>query len=136
MARSLSPLSNFASGERAVRRLLLEPRDPRLQVELLAIVEPLTPGKVAVFVSTQEAQSHSRAAALRWLEPLQAMLKDAGVPYRSAVAFGSMRTILRRTRERTDIDRVLLGARAHDPLRRLRRRFVAHLMERPIVSVT
>jgi hypothetical protein len=50
MPRILIPFSDFASGERAVRRLLARPRDPALDLELLAIVDPLTPGKVALFV--------------------------------------------------------------------------------------
>ena len=61
MARVLIPFSDLASGERAVRRLLRENRDPRLAVELLAIVDPLTSGKVAVFVSRQSAEAQSRA---------------------------------------------------------------------------
>jgi hypothetical protein len=51
MARVLIPFSDLASGQRAVRRLLQEARDPRQSVELLAMVDPLTSGKVAVFVS-------------------------------------------------------------------------------------
>jgi nucleotide-binding universal stress UspA family protein len=136
MARVLIPFSDFASGERAVRRLLREPRDPRLTVELLAIVDPLTAGKVAVFVSHEDAEAQSRAAASRWLAHLQPLLDEAGIACRSSIAVGSVREMLRRAGERPDIDRVLLGTREHDPLRRVRRRFVAHLMDRPVVSVS
>jgi nucleotide-binding universal stress UspA family protein len=136
MARVLIPFSNLASGERALRRLLARPRDPRLTVELLAIVDPLTPGKVAVFVSQQRAEEQARAAANRWLNQLEPLLEDARIPYRSRVATGQLREILRRAGARGDIDEVLLGTREHDPLRRLRRRFVAHVMDRPLVSVS
>jgi hypothetical protein len=67
MARVLIPFSDLASGQRAVRRLLQEARDPRQSVELLAMVDPLTSGKVAVFVSRAQAEAQSRAAAARWV---------------------------------------------------------------------
>ena len=136
MARVLIPFSDFESGERAVRRLLQEPRNARLLVELLAIVDPLRTGKVAVFVSRADACTQARAAATRWLLQLQPLLDNAGIAYRSSIAVGPVREMLRRAGERTDIDRVVLGTRAHDPLRRWRRRFVAHLMDRPVVSVS
>jgi nucleotide-binding universal stress UspA family protein len=136
MARVLIPFSDLASGERAVRRLLRENRDPRLAVELLAIVDPLTSGKVAVFVSRQSAEAQSRAAATRWLAALEAALQDARIPYRSRIAVGSVQAMLRRAGERSDIDRVLLGTHERDPLRRWRRQLVAHLMDRPLVSVS
>jgi nucleotide-binding universal stress UspA family protein len=136
MARVLIPFSDLASGERAVRRLLRENRDPRLAVELLAIVDPLTSGKVAVFVSRQSAEAQSRAAATRWLAALEAALQDARIPYRSRIAVGSVQAMLRSAGERSDIDRVLLGTRERDPLRRWRRQLVAHLMDRPLVSVS
>jgi nucleotide-binding universal stress UspA family protein len=136
MAHVLIPFSDVESGERAVRRLLLEARDPRLCVELLAIVDPLIAGKVAVFVSREDAEAQSRAAAARWLARLEALLDEARVAYRSSIAVGPVRTMLRRAGERTDIDRVLLGGREHDPLQRLRRNSVARLMARPGVSVS
>ena len=136
MARVLIPFSDFASGQRAVRRLLQEPREPRQSVELLAMVDPLTSGKVAVFVSAAQAEAQSRAAAARWLERLAPQLDAAGIPHTSSVAVGPRRDLLRRVGERTDIDRVLLGTRARDPLRRWRRQAVAHLMDRPVVSVS
>jgi nucleotide-binding universal stress UspA family protein len=136
MARVLIPFSDLASGERAVRRLLRENRDPRLAVELRAIVDPLTSGKLAVYVSRQSAEAQSRAAATRWLAALEAALQDARIPYRSRIAVGSVQAMLRRAGERSDIDRVLLGTRERDPLRRWRRQLVAHLMDRPLVSVS
>ena len=135
MARVLIPFSDLASGQRAVRRLLQEARDPRQSVELLAMVDPLTSGKVAVFVSRAQAEAQSRAAAARWLERLAPQLDNAGIPHTSSVAVGPRRDLLRRIGERKDIDRVLLGTRARDPFGRWRRQSVAHLMDRPLVSV-
>ena len=136
MARVLIPFSDFASGQRAVRRLLQEARDPRQSVELLAMVDPLTSGKVAVFVSPTQAEAQSRAAAQRWLERLAPQLEAAAIPHTSSIAVGPRRELLRRVGTRRDIDRVLLGTRARDPLRRWRRQSVAHLRDRPPVSVS
>jgi len=136
MARVLIPFSDFASGQRAVRRLLQEARDPRQSAELLAMVDPLTSGKVAVFVSPALAEAQSRAAAQQWIERLAPLLEAAAIPHTSSIAVGPRRELLRRVGERRDIDRVLLGTRARDPLRRWRRQSVAHLMDRPLVSVS
>ncbi|MGE5170550.1 MAG: universal stress protein [Rudaea sp.] len=136
MARVLIPFSDLASGERAVRQLLGRRHDPRLAVELLAIVDPLTPGKVGIFVPPERARAQATDAASRWLRDLGAILDGAHVPHRSQVAIGRMRDILRREGTRRDIDEVLLGTRRHDPLQRWRRRFVAHAMDRPLVSVS
>ena len=136
MARVLIPFSDFASGQRAVRRLLQESRDARQSVELLAMVDPLTSGKVAVFVSRQQAEAQSREAAERWLARLASQLHDAGIPHAVSVAVGPRRDLLRNVGERRDIDRVLLGTRSRDPFRRWRRQSVAHLMDRPLVSVS
>ena len=136
MARVLIPFSDIASGERAVRGLLARPREPRLEVELLAIVDPLTSGKVAVFVSRELAQAQSSAAAQSWIRTLTPMLDAARIPWCSRIAIGRPRAILRQAGARRDIDRVLLGTRARDPLSRWRRRLVAHAMARPLVSVS
>ena len=136
MARVLIPFSDLASGERAVRRLLDRRHDPRLAVELLAIVDPLTPGKVGIFVSPERARAQATDAASRWLRDLERMLDDARIPHRSQVAIGRMREILRREGARRGVDEVLLGTGRHDPLQRWRRRFVAHAMDRPLVTVS
>jgi nucleotide-binding universal stress UspA family protein len=136
MARVLIPFTDRASGERALRSLLARPRDPSLRVELLAIVDPLTPGKVAVFVSRERAKAQATAAAQQWLSDLGALLAAANVAHRLRVATGRLRDILQAERGRRDIDEVLLGTRARDPLRGLRRRAVAHAMARPLVSVS
>ena len=136
MPRILIPFTDQASGERAVRRLLARPRNPALSVELLAIVDPLTPGKVAVFVSRERAKAQATAAAQQWLSYLAGLLDRAGVAYRLRVATGRMRDILTAERDRRDIDEVLLGTHAGDPLRGVRRRAIAHAMARPLVTVS
>jgi nucleotide-binding universal stress UspA family protein len=136
MARVLIPFSNPGDGERAVRRLLGEPRDPRLDVELLAIVDPLTSGKVAVYVSPAQAEAQARAAATRWIGQLQQLLGAAGVQSRASIAVGPVRETLHSAGRRGDFDRVVLGTRASGLLRHFRRRLVAHRMHRPVVSVS
>ena len=136
MPRVLIPFTDKASGERAIRRLLARPRDAMLRAELLAIVDPLTPGKVAVFVSRERAKAQATAAAQQWLADLGTLLRAAGVACRLRVATGRLRDILQSERGRGDVDEVLLGSRARDPLRGLRRRAVAHAMARPLVSVS
>jgi nucleotide-binding universal stress UspA family protein len=136
MARVLVPFSDLASGERAVARVASRRRDPRLAVELLAIVDPLTSGKVEVFVSRERAKAQSRAAAEAWLRSLEARLDAAGIAHRSDIAFGKLRDILKREGVRRDVDEVLLGTAEHDVLRGLRRRLVAQAMARPLVTIS
>ena len=136
MARVLIPFSDLASGERAVRQLLGRRHDPRLAVELLSIVDPLTPGKVGIFVSPERARAQATDAASRGLRDLERVLDDARIPHRSQVAIGRVREILRREGARRGVDEVLLGTGRHDPLQRWRRRFVAHAMDRPLVTVS
>ena len=136
MPRVLIPFRDFITGERAVRRLLARPRDPRLDVELLAIVDPLTPGKVGVFVSPARAKAQATVAARNWLRALHAQIEAAGVACQSNVAFGQLRDILKREGARGDIDEVVLGSAERDVLRGVRRRIVAHAMARPLVSVS
>jgi nucleotide-binding universal stress UspA family protein len=136
MPRILVPFSDFASGERAVRRLIARARDRRVDVELLAVVDPLTAGKVAVFVSRAHAEAQARHAAQHWLRELEARLDAAGIAHRSSVAVGHLRDILKREGARPDIDEVVLGSAERDVLRGMRRRLVAHAMARPLVSVS
>jgi hypothetical protein len=135
MARVLIPFSDLASGERALARLIARPRDPRLIVELLAIVDPLTPGRIPMIVSPEPAHALACRAARRWLDCLEALSDAARIRYRSQIAVGRRGDILRHEGKRPDIDEVLIGARERDPLQRWRRRFVAHAMHRPVVSI-
>jgi nucleotide-binding universal stress UspA family protein len=136
MARVLVPFSDLASGERAVARIIERRRNPRLRVELLAIVDPMTPGKVEIFVSPERAREQARAAAQAWLTALGAKLGAAGIKFQTGVAFGKLREILKRARARQDIDEVVLGTAEHDLLRGLRRRLVAQAMARPLPTIS
>lgn len=107
----LIPFADLESGERAVRKLLDEAPSPRLEVALLAIVEPLTPGKVGIFLSPQRAEELARAAAERWLERIGALLDAANIRHRSEVAVGHPATIIDAALRRRTIDRVLLPTR-------------------------
>jgi hypothetical protein len=111
MNRVLIPFVDLASGQRAVRKVLDEPPSPRLEVTLLAIVEPLTPGKVSVFLSPHRAEELLRAAARRWLEEIGALLDAANIRHRSEIAVGRPAAIIEAAVRRRNIDRVLLPAR-------------------------
>lgn len=108
MVRLLIPFAEPQGGMRAIDALLREPRDGGLAVHLAAVVEPLRPGKVAMFVSAARAESLVREAALRWLAPLEAKLAAAGVPFVSEVVLGAPGPTIRALAQRPDIDRVLL----------------------------
>jgi hypothetical protein len=111
MNRVLIPFTDPESAERAVRILLDETPSPTLEVELLAIVEPLTPGKVRIFLSPERAECLSRAAAGHWLARIEALLDAANIRHRSEIAVGRPEAIIDEALRRPDIDRVLLPAR-------------------------
>jgi len=108
MTRLLIPFAEPEGAARAVDQLLREPRSDALTVYLAAVVEPLRPGKVAIFVSAERAEAMVRDAARRWLAPLEAKLSAAGVPFKSEVVLGSPRETIRGLAGRADIDRVML----------------------------
>jgi nucleotide-binding universal stress UspA family protein len=108
MTRLLVPFSEPEGAARAVDALLCEPRNGALTVLLAAVVEPLRPGKVAIFLSAERAESMVRDAARRWLAPLEAKLAAAGVAFESEVVLGPPRTTIRSLAQRADIDRVML----------------------------
>jgi hypothetical protein len=112
MAKVLIPFTDPESAERAVQRLLDESPGPSLEVELLAIVEPLTPGKVIIFLSPQRAEALVRTAATAWIARIGALLTAANVPYRGQIAVGRAAVEIDAAVHRADVDRVLLPARA------------------------
>ena len=121
MINVLIPFADPDGGKRAVRQLLAEAaRTDDLTVELLAIVEPLTPGKVSIYLGARQAEAFARDAAQRWLRDVGALLASAGVCYRSTVAIGSVSRHVREALRRGDVDRVLLPARGVGWLSRLR----------------
>ena len=108
MARILIPFAEPEGAQRAVEALLKEPHDPAVSVHLVAVVEPLRPGKVAMFVTAERAESLVRDAAQRWLAPLAAKLAAAGVTVTTETVLGPPKATIERLAQRTDIDRVLL----------------------------
>lgn len=108
MTRVLIPFTDPQDAERAIRRLLDESPSLTTSVQLLAVVEPLTPGKVGIYLSPTRAEALACAAAARWLDGLEALLKGAGIQCESEIAVGPPRKLIAQAMARTDIDRVLL----------------------------
>jgi nucleotide-binding universal stress UspA family protein len=108
MVRFLIPFAEPDGALRAVDAFLREPRNEPHTVHLAAVVEPLRPGKVRMFLSAERAEALVREAARRWLAPLEAKLAAAGVPFVSEIVLGAPRPTIRTLTQRTDIDRVLL----------------------------
>jgi nucleotide-binding universal stress UspA family protein len=108
MAKVIIPFAEPEGAQRAVDALLREPRDAALSVHLVAVVEPLRPGKVAMFLTAERAESMVRDAAQRWLAPLAAQLVAARVPSTTEVVIGPARKTIAKLTQRDDVDRVLL----------------------------
>jgi hypothetical protein len=111
------PFSDPAGGAKAVEALLAAPRHPLLEVELIAMVEALRPGKVAVFVSPEHAERDARVAATRWLSELEQRLGRAHVNFRSTVVVGPVTRTLRSLAERRDFARLMVADPASSPWR-------------------
>jgi hypothetical protein len=112
MHRVAIPFSDPVSGERALDALLRAPHEHGLAVELVAMVEPRRPGKVAVFVSKEQARRDATLAAQRWLEPLVARLAAAGVPHEARIALGPPARTLRELGDRADLARIVMAPSA------------------------
>lgn len=108
MPRVLIPFVEPEGGLRVVDALLGAPLSRGLSVHLAAVVEPLRPGKVAMFLSAERAEAMVREAALRWLAPLEARLTKAGVPFTTEVVLGAPGAAIRELAQRGDIDSVML----------------------------
>jgi len=108
MQRLLIPFAEPRGAARAVEAMLREPRNDALVVHLVAVVEPLRPGKVAIFLSAGRAESLVRDAARRWLAPLEARLSAAGVAFESEVVLGPPGATIRTLTQRANVDRVIL----------------------------
>ena len=121
MYRVAVPFADLASGERAVDVLVRAPRDPELQVELVAMVDPLRPGKVAVFVPAATAEAQARQAAQHWLAQLEARLAAASIACRSQVALGPSTRILRDLAARPGLARIVMADSREAPWRALSR---------------
>ena len=108
MPRLLIPFADPQGAARAVDALLREPRNHALTVHLVAVIEPLRPGKVAIFVSAKRAETLVRDAARRWLAPLEARLAAAGVTFESEIVLGAPGATIRALTQRANVDRVIL----------------------------
>jgi len=135
MSVVLIPIIEPVGAARAVARLVAEPRDPRLTVRLLAAVEPMRPGKVRMFVTQEEAEAQVRAAAQRWLAPLEASLRAAGIAFASQVVVGPPRSTVRAAATQEDVDRVLLAPSAARCLSSRERRHLYHRPRHPVTLV-
>jgi hypothetical protein len=134
MLRIAIPFSDLASGERAVAALVRELADDVSDVELVAMVEPLRPGKVAVFVSEEAARAQASAAAQNWLAALEPKLRNAGVRCRGSVALGPPTVTLRRLAERADVARIWMAEPDAAPWRSWWRHFALRAA-RPAITV-
>ena len=112
MARILIPFTDPQDAERAIRRLLDESPSLTTSVQLLAVVEPMTPGKVSIYLPRARAEALACSAAARWLDGLEALLKAAGIKSNSEIAVGPPKKLIAQAMARPDIDRVLLPARS------------------------
>ena len=108
MPRVLIPFAEPEGAQRAVHALLKEPPDPSLTVHLVAVVEPMRPGKVPMFLSAERAESLTREAAQRWLAPLAAQLAAARIAVTTETVLGPPKKTIAALTQQPDIDRVLL----------------------------
>ena len=108
MGRILIPFTDPQDAERAIRRLLDESPSPTTSVRLLAVVEPLTPGRINIYLSRSRAEALARAAAARWIDHLEALLRAANIKCTSEIAVGAPRAVIAQAMASADIDRVLL----------------------------
>ncbi len=135
MQRLLIPFADPEGAARALDVLLRDPPSGPYVVHLAAVVEPLRPGKVAIFVSAERARAMVRDAARRWLAPLEARLAAAGVPYESEIVLGAPRTTIRALTQRSDVDRVLLPPSRVGMLGRRDIERIRDLSPRPVTVV-
>jgi len=129
------PFADLASGERAVDALMRAPRDRQLQVELVAMVDPLRPGRVAVFVPAATAEAQARQAAQHWLAQLEARLAAASITCRSHVALGPSTRTLRELAARSDVERIVVADSREAPWRALSRDMALRSAAPPVTVV-
>jgi YjbE family integral membrane protein len=116
-ARVLVPVDLGSPVESIARHLQHERADhPRLEVELLNVQTPVDSGHARMFVSADDRANYCADESRRALEPVQAALDAAGVPYRTRQEVGHVvPTILRRARE-FGADRILMGRHGRSDL--------------------
>jgi YjbE family integral membrane protein len=116
-ARVLVPVDLGSPVESIARHLQHERADhPQLEVELLNVQIPVDSGHARMFVSADDRASYCADESRRALEPVQAALDAAGVPYQSRQEIGHVvPTILRRARE-FGADRIVMGRHGRSDL--------------------
>jgi YjbE family integral membrane protein len=116
-ARVLVPVDLGSPVESIARHLQHERADhPQLEVELLNVQIPVDSGHARMFVSADDRANYCADESRRALEPVQAALDAAGVPYQSRQEIGHVvPTILRRARE-FGADRIIMGRHGRSDL--------------------
>lgn len=116
-ARVLVPVDLGSPVESIARHLQHEHGDhPLLEVELLNVQIPVDSGHARMFVSAEDRANYCADESRRALEPVQAALDAAGVPYRSRQEIGHVvPTILRRARE-FGAHRIVMGRHGRSDL--------------------
>lgn len=135
MTRVLIPFSEPLGAARAVAMLIGEAPDRRTSVHLLAAVEPRVSGNVIRYLSAEHAEALVRAAAERWLAPLEAALAAAGIPFTSEIVVGPTNATIRDAATRADIDRVLLPVAKHRWLSQRKRVRIEQRGRHPVTLV-
>jgi YjbE family integral membrane protein len=115
--RVLVPVDLGSPVESIARHLRHERTDhPQLEVELLNVQIPVDSGHARMFVSADDRANYCADESRRALEPVQAALDAAGVPYRSRQEIGHVvPTILRRAHE-FGADRIIMGRHGRSDL--------------------
>jgi YjbE family integral membrane protein len=116
-ARVLVPVDLGSPVESIARHLQHEHADhPLLEVELLNVQIPVDSGHARMFVSADDRANYCADESRRALEPVQAALDAAGVPYQSRQEIGHVvPTILRRARE-FGAHRIVMGRHGRSDL--------------------
>jgi hypothetical protein len=136
MYRVAVPFSDLTTGERAIAALVAAPHTPALEVELVAMIEPLRPGKVAVFVSAATAEAQARDAAGHWIARLAAMLDQARIAHRARIEVGSATRTLRELAARPDIARIVMAVPERAPWRGWLRHLALRSATAPVTVIT
>ena len=120
MVKVLIPFTEPDGGERAVRSLLADPAISECEVELLALVAPISAANGRYSVAPALAEEIARETALVWIARLGPLLAAAAVPYHATIVVGDRVKELEHAIHRVDVDRVLVPEAAHRSLERAR----------------
>ncbi|MFO1284046.1 MAG: universal stress protein [Burkholderiales bacterium] len=110
MSRVLVPVTDPERAARAVEALVREADRARDEVLLVGIVEPMTPGRIPLYLSPSRAAAMATEAAERWLAPLTATLATAGIRHRAWVHLGRPHAVIDQIARDQRVDRVVFPA--------------------------